>query len=121
MLQAGLKAAALHPGIRRANAEDYSQRTCTQLCEGKQHNGYKVQCPLGSCTTRQPARLHLLPTESNPAPASATPHAGACNKRSCISVHHCAPGNRAQPFEHYAGPLNMLSRSLRSPVKAPHY
>ena len=39
------EAAALHPDMRRANAEDYSLGTCTQLCKGEQHNGYKVLCP----------------------------------------------------------------------------
>ena len=45
MLQAGLEAAALHPGKRRAKAEVYSQGTYTQLCKGKQHNAFKVLCP----------------------------------------------------------------------------
>ena len=56
-------------------------------------------------TARHPARLPLLPAESNPAPASATPHAGASCKRSCIRASLCT--RQPSASGHYAGPLHM--------------
>ena len=66
---------------------------------------------------RHPARLPLLPAESNPAPASATPHAH-CIKHEvlhpCITVYQATKRIRAlcRPNAH---------ASVRSPVQAPHH